>query len=90
MLKVTASNNGSHSHIVNTGLYEGSDVINNIYDLEGNFSEWTLERRAQGIPGDRVHRGGDYAFVSCPAKRLGSKPWDSASFYGCRATIYIR
>ena len=34
-----------------------TDVMNNIYDLEGNFREWTQE--ASGTSG-RTNRGGDY------------------------------
>ena len=41
--KVTATTNGNHSRSpVKTGKTE-KDKINNIYDLEGNFLEWTME-----------------------------------------------
>ena len=42
--KIMANTNGNHSgSVVLTGLYEGADSINNIYDLEGNMWEFTQE-----------------------------------------------
>ena len=54
--KVNATTNGNHSYPIttNTGETE-TDIINNIYDLEGNLSEWTLE--AGPDYADRAVRG---------------------------------
>lgn len=41
--KITGTTNGNHSgKKLRTGTYKGNDVINNIYDLEGNMGETTL------------------------------------------------
>lgn len=41
--KVTEKTNGNHtSNLAKTGCYAGNDVINNIFDLEGNCDEQTL------------------------------------------------
>lgn len=54
--KMIANTNGNHSgSAVPTGLYEGTDSINNIYDLEGNMWEFTQEIEARGC---RSLRGG--------------------------------
>ena len=53
--KVTATGNGNHngSGAVSTGATT-TDKINNIYDLEGNLREWTIEANGTVY---RVYRG---------------------------------
>ena len=47
--KVTATTNGNHDgSVANTGATT-TDKINNIYDLEGNVYEWTLEAWGDNI-----------------------------------------
>ncbi len=63
---------------------------NNIYDLCGNVYDWTIE--ACGTV-NRVLRGGYYGNSSAvgPASyRNDFGPYNSGSFYGCRAALFIR
>ena len=59
--KILNSDEGNHSGTVaNTGAYNnGSDIINNIYDLDGNVREWTLENSGDTTK-NRVSRGGNF------------------------------
>ena len=79
-LKVTATNNVNHSGSrTKTGTYEGSDVINNIYDLDVNKLEWTLE----------VHNGNTRTRRDNGSRVTGAKPGDYTSDE-CRTTLYIK
>ena len=65
-IKVMANTNGNHSgSIMNTGTIP-TDVMNNIYDLEGNATEWTQEAWYSAL---RVFRGGDFTDYGNSAKR---------------------
>ena len=64
-----------------------TDKINNIYDLEGNVIERTLE--AFSTYG-RVMRGGIYCGAGSPSNRVSIfYPTISNVYYGSRATLYI-
>ena len=43
--KVSTAGKGNHypGKVKKTGMYIGTDYINNVYDLEGNWFEWTQE-----------------------------------------------
>lgn len=87
--KVNATTNGNHSddNVVNTGTTI-TDKINNIYDLEGNLREWTLE--AVNTDG-RVGRGGNCNNSDSPSSRgNSSNPNSPNTFYGSRLTLYIQ
>ena len=64
-----------------------NDVINNIYDLYGCHTEWTLEVCANSL---RVLRGGNYNFSNSPASRDNNYPYDTSSVYSSRAALYIK
>ena len=92
--KIIAKTNASHNNSTN-GVYrpgtqtvEGkTDKINNIYDLEGNVREWTLE--ADSTDG-RVLRGGYYGKALSPSYRNYNGSTYSNPDYGSRATLYIK
>ena len=65
---------------------EGVDRINNIYDLEGNLYEWTLEA---DYTGSRVSRGGYYSYSSSPSGRDSYSPGNTSSFNSSRPSLYI-
>ena len=95
--------NGSHSEIVKTGAYKGSDSILNIYDLEGNATEWTQE--ALVASRYRMSRGGltcnvpDSNYESSPSDQLmhlgpaslwNERPSQGSNIISTRATLYIK
>ena len=89
--KVNASTNGNHSgKLLKTGTWLGSsnetDKINNIFDLEGNFWEWTKEAY---YTNSRVGRGGDYNYSNSPSSRIGSSPVDTFDDNSSRPSLYI-
>ena len=90
--KVMLSTNGNHqgnsTGAVECGSYgNGSDKINNIYDLEGNLREWTMEASTYG----RVTRGGYYGNRSyTPSRRDGYYNNNINSDIGSRITLYIK
>ena len=62
---------------------------NNIYDLAGNVSDWTIEASYTYA---RVLRGGrfDYAGSSNPASSRGHCESDAYGGYGSRSALYIK
>ena len=65
--------------------------MKNVYDLEGNYYEWTAEARETF---DRVVRGGGYNSVSYslvyPASNgYGAGPTATSSSYSARAVLYV-
>ena len=86
--KVTATGNGYHSG--STAIDTGEttdDKILNIFDLEGNHDEWTLEAFNTNC---RVDRGGNYYYSGSPSFRgyfMSSVSSDSNS---SRLTLYIQ
>ena len=70
-----------------------ADKVCNIYDLEGNYREWTAQAYSSSI---RVNRGGVYYSASSgrffPAGYLvGGSPTNTSTstWYSCRATLYV-
>ena len=89
---VTANSYGNHQGssvgAVECGSYNnGSDKINNIYDLEGNLREWTQE--ASSASG-RAFRGGNYDGAYSPSLRNNTDPSAAGSTYGSRLSLYIK
>lgn len=90
--KLIKSENASHdlSNSYPSGTEE-NDKINNIYDLEGNLQEWTLEANSSDF---RVLRGGDCSYSYFPISRITDNPYSDdtskVSYYGSRLTLYIK
>lgn len=90
--KIVEDCNASHdlNNIYSSGEEE-NDKINNIYDLEGNLQEWTLEADTSYF---RVLRGGDCRHSYFPAFRYKDNSYnrgiDKSAYYGGRLTLYIR
>ena len=83
----TGHANHNYSETQKTGV-ESRDVINNIYDLEGNMFEWTLEAYSTSR---RVHCGGDYLDSVAPASHnVNVYPYKILAFSGSRLTLYIK
>ena len=85
----TATKNSGISTRIPTGSTEYTKA-NNIYDLVGNVWDWTMEAHYTFF---RVCRGGYYGSsgtVNPASSRNYSYPADSDSFYGARATLYIK
>ena len=68
------------------------DIVNNIYDLNGNVQEWTIEARDEYY---RIYRGGScYEHYSPSHRDDGS--YDSAYVYwgsdilGSRLALYVK
>ncbi len=86
-LKIAETENGNHSNIfVNTGMYS-KDKINNIYDLEGNFWEWTLEANTENV---RILRGGHYRGSFSPSDRNMNSPYTTYDNRTTRITLYVK
>ena len=68
----------------NGGVY---DIINNIYDLDGNVSEWTLEAFYTGL---RAYRGGKYNYAITPSSRDYYYPGIIGAGDGSRLALYIK
>lgn len=86
--KVAVTGNGNHSGSVQSAGETITDRMNNIYDLEGNLMEYSLE--AGGTIG-RVTRGGGYAHITPSMYRTYDSLSMSSSYayYGSRITLYI-
>ena len=72
----------------NTG-YSDYWKANNIYDLAGNYYEWTQEANSTGY---RIRRGGNYynsGSVYPASARSSSTPNGSDSYSSSRATLYM-
>ena len=97
--KVTSTGNALHTGLNKADLKTGTttendsltdkiDRINNIYDLEGNLCEWTLEAFDYGT---RIGRGGDYLNSKSPSGRVNSVySYGTYSSYGSRLSLYIK
>ena len=87
--KVIASNNGNHSNsLLKTGTYQGTDSINNIFDLEGNQLEWTQEAYGTDY---RAIRGGRYSRSgSPPSLRDTDLPNTLSRYYSSRLSLYVK
>ena len=78
--------NHNYSEAQKTGA-ETRDVINKIYDLEGNVREWTLEAYSTSY---RVFRGGGYTDSYIPANHFPGTVYINSSYNGSRITLYIK
>ena len=91
---VTQTGYGNHNNtrVLECGSYNnGSDIINNIYDLEGNLLEWTLEAESHWDC-YRETRGGDYKNTSSftPAGHNGVCPFKADDNLGSRLSLYVK
>ena len=81
---------GNYTGILATTGSNKAYAVNNIYDLAGNVSEWTME---SCYTYRRVFRGGDYGNtgINIPAseRRLTYLPSYIAEFIGFRIALYI-
>ena len=60
--------------------------VNNIYNMAGNVTDWTLEKGAYG----RIVRGGSATTTYSPASyRYSIDPSGHADYIGCRIVLYI-
>ena len=83
---VTAGEAARHTgSIAETGS-NTNDKVQNIYDLEGNVREWTMEAVDTG---SRSYRGGNYSNSNAAAVRSDYYPNDTSSKTGSRITLYI-
>ena len=80
--------NYSSDSPIATGSIEAY-AVNNIYDMAGNVSDWTIEASYTYA---RVLRGGrfDYAGSSNPASSRGHCESDAYGGYGSRSALYIK
>ena len=92
--KVKTTINGNHNgqNAVNTGT-TSTDIINNIYDLEGNCYEWTAEAEAPNDSSFRIYRGG--AFKGAAEATAGFREWGypnraTATNMSSRLALYIK
>ena len=86
--KIHTTTNAPHnlSDPYQTGS-QSNDIINNIYDLEGNLCEWTLEAFENQA---RMARGSYYGASHTPSVRYGGKPWREDETRGSRMILYIK
>jgi len=90
---------GYYAYDENLNLIEGMDVkvqstgyyaVNNIYDMAGNVSEWTMEASNSG---SRVVRGGSYNNYGSdyPASnRYNCTPDRAYDNFGFRPALYVK
>ena len=79
---------GSTNAPIPTGS-NSSYSVNNIYDMAGNVTDWTLEAAHAH---SRTHRGGSFDTVSSynsAGTRITTYPVNSSSANGSRASLYI-
>ena len=85
--RVTAKTYGNHNgNALDTGSTEGDKILN-IFDLEGNHREWTLE--ADNVSG-RVGRGGDPDDSVSPSDRIYNVPSSPNANASGRLTLYVK
>ena len=87
----TAIKEANSETMIPTGSTEYTKA-NNIYDLAGNVSDWTMEADSTFL---RVVRGGYYVLTygeyGPPSDRDTSYSADTSDYlYGCRAMLYIK
>ena len=90
--KSTATKDAFTYTRIPSGAYEGANA-NNVFDLAGNVSDWTLESSDSGTGDFRYLRGGgcsDKGYVSPAADRGSDYPYNSYSIFGLRCTLYIK
>ena len=87
----TGHNYQTTSQVV-TGYTGDQDILNNIYDLEGNNREWTAQAFSTN---GRVYRGSDCDLASLsdfyPASSRGSGyPTGTSNGYSTRPALYVK
>ena len=89
--KSTATKAADRSTRIPSGAYEGANA-NNVFDLAGNVSDWTLESSGSGVGSSRRLRGGNYNNGSggSAAVRGSSDPDFSYDSYGLRCSLFIK
>ena len=88
--KINSYEYGNYSEtLLKTGLTETQDSINNIYDLAGNLSEWTIEANSTS---NRVYRGGAYDDSGSPSNRYNgnSDPNRTDHYVSSRLVLYVK
>ena len=78
---------GTNYTEVYTGTKKYNDISSNIYDLEGNITEWTQEALGDR---SRVSRGGYYYSDDSPSYRGSYIPTNGDTIRGTRLTIYVK
>lgn len=68
--------------------------MKNIYDLEGNFKEWTMESFGLNTSNCRIIRGGDYTnALKSEFRAAGLRQWsgtnDNSSCFTCHSTLFV-
>ena len=90
--KTTATKNLGSSTRIASGAYEGAKA-NNIYDLAGNVSLWTLEASSSGSGDYRYDRGGSYSLDGTgdyASDRTYGSPYNSYHRVGYSGGLYIK
>ena len=89
--KSTATKATNRGTRIPSGAYEGANA-NNVFDLAGNVSDWTLESSGSGVGSSRRLRGGNYNNGSggSAAVRGSSDPDFSYDSYGLRCSLFIK
>ena len=90
--KVDSVTNAIHNRDRDLGALQtgttATDVINNIYDIEGNCVEWTAEANSNTF---RILRGGSYCFESASWERyIQMEPWADHLNHSSRMALYIK
>mgnify|MGYP004507105867 CR=1 FL=1 len=90
--KSTATKSLGNDEIIPSGAYEGTNA-NNVFDLAGNVSDWTLESSGSGTGYGKYLRGAAYSSYgdSGPAAYRGDdSPIVSYDSYGLRCALYVK
>ena len=90
--KETATKNLGSGTRIASGAYEGAKA-NNIYDLAGNVSLWTLEASSSGSGDYRYDRGGSYSLDGTgdyASDRTYGSPYNSYHRVGYSGGLYIK
>ena len=88
----TGHNYQTTSQVV-TGYTGDQDILNNIYDLEGNNREWTAQANLTNF---RAYRGGSYSnaydskFYPASNRSNNSNPANTGNDYTTRPTLYVK
>ena len=78
---------GNYSKDLKYAGYSEDYKVNNIYDLEGNFWEWTLEANTENV---RILRGGHYRGSFSPSDRNVNSPYTTYDNRTTRITLYVK
>ncbi len=85
--RVTSTEHGNHSRTMQQTGGTADDQILNIFDLEGNHDEWTLEAMETYY---RTSRGGDCYDVQNASMRTGNSLDDPNDELSSRLTLYVK